>query len=229
MKTVGLIGGTTWHSTIDYYRLLNEGINQRLGGSNTARIIINSVNFQVLIDFNKVNNWGGVEEYISKLAIDTEKAGAECLLLGANTLHRIANQISKKINIPIIHVAKETAKTIKEEGLKKIALLGTRTTMTSEFYTATLSEKGIEAIIPEEEDIELIDYSIYKEFSKGIFSDKMKQSYLEIIQKLIAKGAEGIILGCTEIPILIKPNDCNVPLFDTTQIHVNAAINFALD
>ncbi len=229
MKTVGLIGGTTWHSTIDYYRLLNEGINQRLGGSNTARIIINSVNFQVLIDFNKVNNWGGVEEYISKLAIDTEKAGAECLLLGANTLHRIANQVSKKINIPIIHVAKETAKTIKEEGLKKIALLGTRTTMTSEFYTTILSENGIKTIIPEGEDIELIDYSIYKEFSKGIFSDKMKQSYLEIIQKLIAKGAEGIILGCTEIPILIKPNNCNVPLFDTTQIHVNAAINFALD
>ncbi len=229
MKTIGLIGGTTWHSTIDYYRLLNEGINQRLGGSNTARIIINSVNFQVLIDFNKVNNWGGVEEYISKLAIDTEKAGAECLLLGANTLHRIADQVSKKINIPIIHVAKETAKAIKEKGLKKIALLGTRTTMTSEFYTTILSENGIKTIIPEGEDIELIDYSIYKEFSKGIFSDKMKQSYLEIIQKLIAKGAEGIILGCTEIPILIKPNDCDVPLFDTTQIHVNAAINFALD
>ncbi len=229
MKTIGLIGGTTWHSTIAYYRLLNEGINQRLGGSNTARIIINSVNFQVLIDFNKVNNWGGVEEYISKLAIDTEKAGAECLLLGANTLHRIADQISKKINIPIIHVAKETAKAIKEKGLKKIALLGTRTTMTSEFYTTILSENGIKTIIPEGEDIELIDYSIYKEFSRGIFSDKMKQSYLEIIQKLIAKGAEGIILGCTEIPILVKPNDCNVLLFDTTQIHVNAAINFALD
>lgn len=228
MKTIGLIGGTTWHSTIDYYKLINEEVNRRLGGHSTARIIINSVNFQVLIDFNNTNDWSGVEKYIGGLAIDLEKAGAECLLLGANTLHKVAEDIEAKLSIPIIHIAKETAKIIREQGLKKVALLGTKTTMTSDFYKNILSENGIEMIIPDENDMNIINNSIYEEFSKGIFSDEMKSEYLRIIEKLKKRKAEGIILGCTEIPILIKAEDSDLPLFNTTEIHVNAAVNFSL-
>ncbi len=229
MKTIGLIGGTTWHSTIDYYKLINEEVNRCLGGHSTARIIINSVNFQVLIDFTNANNWTEVEKYIGALASDLEKAGSNCILLGANTLHKVADGISKKINIPIIHVAKETAIEIKAKGLKKVALLGTKATMTSDFYKNILSDYGIEMIIPDEKDMDIIHNSIYEEFSKGIFSEAMKAKYLRIIKKLKKQKAEGIILGCTEIPILIKPNDSDLPLFNTTEIHVNAAVNFSLN
>lgn len=228
MKTIGLIGGTTWHSTIDYYKLINEEVNRCLGGHSTARIIINSVNFQVLIDFNNTDNWIGVEKYIGELAMDLEKAGAECLLLGANTLHKVAKDIEAKLSIPIIHIAKETAKIIHEQGLKKVALLGTKTTMTSDFYKNILSDNGIEIIIPDENDMNIINNSIYEEFSKGIFSDEMKSEYLRIIEKLKKQNAEGVILGCTEIPILIKAEDSDLPLFNTTEIHVNAAVNFSL-
>lgn len=229
MKTIGLIGGTTWHSTIDYYKLINEEVNRRLGGDFTARIIINSVNFQVLVDFNKVDDWDGLEKYVGGLAIDLEKAGAECLLLGANTLHKVAGEIGKSINIPIIHIAKETTKIIREKDLKKVALLGTKTTMTSNFYKNILSDNGIEMIIPEEKDMDLIHYSIYEEFSKGLFSAEMKSNYLHIINKLEKQNIEGIILGCTEIPLLLKPSDSELPLFNTAEIHVNAAVNFSLN
>ncbi len=228
MKTIGLIGGTTWHSTIDYYKLINEEVNRRLGGHTTARIIINSVNFQLLVDFNNADDWEGVKKYIGRLSVDLENAGADCILLGANTLHKVAEDISKMINIPIIHIAKETAKVIKENGLKKVALLGTKVTMTSDFYKDFLSDNGIEMIIPDAKDMDLIHYSIYEEFSKGIFSEATKADYLRIIDKLKEQEVEGIILGCTEIPILLKPEDSNLPLFNTTEIHVNAAVNFSL-
>lgn len=229
MRNIGLIGGATWHSTIDYYKLINEEVNRRLGGHTTARIIINSVNFQILVDFTNTDNWIGVEKYVGELAIDLEKAGAECLLLGANTLHKVADGISKQINIPLIHVASETAKIIREQGLKKVALLGTKATMTSDFYRDVLSDNGIQMIIPNEKDMDIIHYSIYEEFSKGIFSEEMKANYIRIIKKLIAEESEGIILGCTEIPLLIKPKDSEIPLFNTTEIHVNAAVNFSLN
>lgn len=228
MRTIGLIGGTTWHSTIDYYKLINEEVNRRKGGHTTARIIINSVNFQVLVDFNDSDNWIGVEKYIGGLVLDLEKAGAECIILGANTLHKVAEDIEKNLSIPIIHIAKETTKVIREKGLKKIALLGTKATMTSDFYKNILSDNGIEMIIPDEKDMDIIHYSIYEEFSKGIFTETMKAEYLRIIEKLKAQKAEGIILGCTEIPILIKAEDSDLPLFNTTEIHVNAAVNFSL-
>ncbi len=228
MKTIGLIGGTTWHSTVDYYKLINEEVNKRLGGHATARIIINSVNFEVLVNYNKANDWDSVEKYIGGLAKDLEKAGAECLLFGANTLHKIADNIGEIIGIPIIHVAKETAKVIQKKGLTKVALLGTKVTMTSEFYKNILSDNGIETIIPEEKDMDLIHYSIYEEFSKGIFSDEMKANYLRIIDKLKEQEVEGVILGCTEIPIIIKPHDTNLTLFNTTEIHVDAAVNYSL-
>lgn len=229
MKTIGLIGGTTWLSTIDYYRLLNEGVQKQLGGDNTARVIINSVNFQVIRDLTKVNNWKGVEKYISQLAKDLENGGANCLLLGANTLHKIADSLALKLNIPIIHIAKETAKLINSKSLKKIGLLGTKVTMTEDFYSSVMNDFSIELILPNEDEMDLINDSIFEEFSRGIFTNEMKKTYLKIIDNLINKGAEGIILGCTEIPILIKQEDCTIPLFDTTQIHVNAAIDFSLN
>lgn len=229
MKTIGLIGGTTWLSIIDYYRLLNEGVQKQLGGDNTARVIINSVNFQVIRDLTKVNNWKGVEKYICQLAKDLENGGANCLLLGANTLHKIADSLALKLNIPIIHIAKETAKLINSKSLKKIGLLGTKVTMTEDFYSSVMNDFSIELICPNEDEMDLINDSIFEEFSRGIFTNEMKKTYLKIIDNLINKGAEGIILGCTEIPILIKQEDCTIPLFDTTQIHVNAAIDFSLN
>ena len=228
MKTIGIIGGTTWHSTIDYYRILNEEVQKRLGGKNTARVIINSVNFQVLADYSQNNDWESVENYLAGFAKDLEKAGAECHLLGANTLHKVADSLSKKINIPIINIAEETAKVIQRKGMKRVALLGTKFTMTADFYKDIMQKSGIEIILPEEKEMDLIHNSIYEEFSQGIFTDEMKKAYLKIINKLIDKGAEGVILGCTEIPILIKPEDVSVPVFDTTLIHTNAAIEFAL-
>ena len=228
MKTIGLIGGTTWHSTIDYYKLINEEVNRRLGGHATARIIINSVNFEILVNYNNTDNWDGVEKYIGGLVEDLEKAGAECILLGANTLHKVADELQKRLNIPIINIAIETANAIQSKGIKKLGLLGTRVTMTSGFYQNILADFGIEIIIPEEDDMDLIHYSIYEEFSKGIFSDEMKLNYLRIIDELRSKGAQGAILGCTEIPILIKPEDTDLPLFNTTEIHVDAAVNYSL-
>ncbi len=228
MKVIGIIGGTTYHSTIDYYRIINEEVNKILGGDSTARIIINSVNFKVLTDYNQDNNWKGIESYISELAIGLEKAGADCILLGANTLHFIAPQIQEKINIPIIHIVEETVRPIKKAGIDKVGLLGTKITMKSPFYKEILERNQIQLITPKGKDLIKINNSIYEEFSKGIFTDEMKTYYLEVIDKLIKEGAEGIILGCTEIPILIKNNDVDIKLFDTAKIHIDAAIKFAL-
>lgn len=227
MKTIGLIGGTTWHSTLDYYKMINEGIATRFGGYASARIIINSLNFQTLYDWNKNNDWKSIEKYLCNIAQDLEKAGAQCLLLGANTLHKVAEQIDQKINIPLIHIAKETAKTLQQLKINHVGLLGTKITMQSGFYQNILAKFGIQTIIPEEEDMNTIHKSILDEFAVGIFTNKMKKKYLKIIEKLQKQNIQGVILGCTEIPILIKPEDTDLALLNTTEIHVKAAIDFA--
>ncbi len=226
-KAIGLIGGLTWLSSMDYYRLLNQLYEEKTGGAELPRIIIYSVDFGEIKVLTQSGNWDGITAIISEAARKVEAAGADCLMLGANTMHKIADAVQESIRIPLIHIAAETADTIAAKQLKKVALLGTKYTMQLDFYRDKLAARGIETIIPEGPDIDIINDAIYNEMSKGNFFPETKAAYLKIIGKLLERGAEGIILGCTEIPILIKQEDCPVPVFDTTLIHVTAAVKFA--
>jgi len=228
MKTIGLIGGITWYSTLDYYRLLNELINKELGGVHSAKIILNSVDFGGIKTLTEKLDWEGLAVIMKASAKSIEAAGGDCILIGANTMHNIAEEIQSAVSIPVIHIADAVAEAIKTKQLKRVALLGTKYTMQLPFYKNKLAGHGIDVIIPAEADIAFINDSIYKEFGKGIFLPERKQQYLQIIDTLIKQGAEGVILGCTEIPILIKQQDCPVPVFDTAFIHARAAVKFAL-
>jgi aspartate racemase len=228
MKTIGLIGGMTYVSTQDYYRLLNELVNERRGGSEAAEIIMYSVNFGVIKKLTEAGDWESIAKIICKIAQTLENAGAGCIVIGANTMHKIADEIQAAVQIPVIHIADAVAEEIKTKKLNTVALLGTKYTMQLDFYKSRLISKGIEVIIPGEKDIEYINTTIYSEFSRNIFTKEAKEKYLAIINQLHASGAEGIILGCTEIPILIKQSDCTVPLFDTARIHSEAAVKFAM-
>ncbi len=228
MKTLGLIGGTTWVSTLDYYKLINQQVNKKLGGNSSAKILLYSVNFAEFNPPVDPNDWGELTKKFSVIAINLEKAGADCVVFCANTPHVIADKIQKLLKVPIINIAEETAKTVAKQNLKKVGLLGTRITMEQSFYKDKLSQYGIETIIPETEERKFIHSSILDEMAKEIFKEETKQRYLTIINKLINDGAEGIILGCTEIPIIIKQKDSTVQLFDTTLIHSSAIVDFAL-
>ncbi len=228
MKTIGLIGGLSYLSTLDYYRLLNEMVNQRVGGVTSAKIWMYSVNFAEIKTLTEKLDWDGITGIICPAAKKAEQAGADCLLVGANTMHHIADKIQSAINIPLIHIARETAKAVSAKGIKKVALLGTKYTMQLSFYKNKLAQVGIETLIPAETDIEVINSAIYNEMGKGIFTAATKRNFLEIIDRLKQSDAEGIILGCTEIPILIKQTDVSLPVFDTTRIHVSAAVDFVL-
>ena len=228
MKTIGLVGGTGWVSTLDYYRYFNELVFKNTDGESTAEVIINSVNYPAIAKLTAAGKWDDITKIITEAALALETAGADCILLGANTMHHIAPQVKAAINIPFIHIAEETGKEIKKKGLKKVALLGTKYTMQLPFFKDVLASMGIETIIPNESDIQIINDAIYKELALGIITAVTKENYLQIMQKLQQEGAEGIILGCTEIPLLIKPNDFDLPLFDTTFIHASAAVNFSL-
>jgi aspartate racemase len=228
MNTIGLIGGITWLSTLDYYRLLNQKTNEQLGGVASAKIILSSVNFAHVKELTVANNWPALATLMSNEAKRLEQAGANCILMGANTMHNIADEVQSAINIPLIHIARETAREIVKLQLKKVALLGTKYTMQLPFYKNTLAEYGITTIIPNETDVEYINDCIYNEMGKGIFLQERKKEFLSIIQQLQKQGAEGVILGCTEIPILIQQKDSPIPVFDTTDIHATAAVKFAL-
>ncbi|HKB85881.1 MAG TPA: aspartate/glutamate racemase family protein [Ignavibacteriaceae bacterium] len=228
MKTLGLIGGTTWVSTIDYYRLINKQINERLGGLNSARMLLYSVNFAEFNPPTDPAEWGGLTGKFIEIAQTLQKAGADCIVFCANTPHLISDPVQKNINVPIIHIAEETAKVIAESQLRKVGLLGTRITMEQSFYKDKLLQYGITTLIPEYEERCFIHSSILDEMAKDIFKEETRERYLRIITKLVQEGAEAIVLGCTEIPILIKQKDSPVPLFDTTLIHASAIVNFAL-
>ena len=228
MKTIGVVGGTGWVSTLDYYRYFNELVFKNTNEESTAEVMINSVNYPAIAKLTAAGKWDDITKIIIEAALALQTAGADCILLGANTMHYIAPQVKSAINIPFIHIAEETGKEIKKKGLKKVALLGTKYTMQLPFFKDVLASMGIETIIPNESEIQIINDAIYKELALGIITAATKENYLEIMQKLQQEGAEGIILGCTEIPLLIKPNDFDLPLFDTTFIHANAAVNFSL-
>jgi aspartate racemase len=229
MKIIGLIGGISWVSTGDYYKLINQGINEKLGGLNFSECLIYSFNYADIKRNNENNDWDSTFNMLLKGCQFLKQGGAEAIVLCANTMHFIADRLEEAIELPIIHIATATAIEIEKQGLKKVGLLGTKFTMELDFFKDKLISKGIEAIIPTSEaDKDFIHTTIFEELGKGIVTDETKQRYLAIANQLIKEGAEGIILGCTEIPLVIKPDDLSVPVFDTALIHSNAAIDFQL-
>jgi aspartate racemase len=228
MKIIGLIGGTTWVSTLEYYRIINETINEKLGGKHSASCILYSVDYEETIIKN-YDNWTEIAKSFIYAAKTLEKAGAQLIIICANTIHKIADEVENSINIPFIHIADATGEKIKEKNLKKVGLLGTKYTMSEDFYKKRLNDKyGIETIIPSNQDQETIDYIICEELTFNIIKKSSKQNYIKIIKKLISNGAEGTILGCTEISLLIKSSDIDIPIFDTTSIHAKKAVEYSL-
>ena len=228
LKIIGLIGGMSWESTVTYYKIINETVKEKLGGLHSAKCILYSVDFQEIEECQASGNWEKSGEILGEAAYNLEKAGADFIVICTNTMHKVVNQIKEKISIPILHIAEMTAEKILEKGLKNIALLGTKYTMEQDFYKSKLIEKGINVIIPDKNDIEIINKVIYDELCLGTINSNSKKKFLEIVDKLRSKGAEGIILGCTEIGLLIKNEDTDVPLFDTAIIHAEQAAIYSI-
>ena len=228
MKKIGLIGGISWVSTLDYYKYINEGVNVKLGGLNYAECIIYSFNYADIKKNNDANDWDKTLQMITTASEHLKSAGAEAIVLCANTLHLIADKLQENIKLPVIHIATATANEITKQKIKKVGLLGTKFTMELDFFTDKLKEQNIDSIIPNEEDRAFIHYTIFEELGRGLLLPESKNRYIEIINKLKEQGAEGVILGCTEIPLLVNQQDISVPLFDTALLHANAAVEFML-
>jgi aspartate racemase len=227
MKTLGLIG-ITWVSTAVYFETINRLVAERLGGAHSAKILLSSMDFHEFKSPLEQNDWEQIEGILTDLARRLENAGADCLVMCSNTPHLAAETIQQNIRIPLLHIAEETAQAIVKQGARKVGLLGTKPTMEHSFFKARLSKFGLETLIPDSEDRDFIHASILSELTNGIFKTETKKKYLGIIEKLRVAGAQGVILGCTEIPLLIAQSDCRVPVFDTTAIHSGAAVDFAL-
>ena len=228
-KTIGLLGGMSWESTAVYYRELNEGIKAKLGGLHSARICMVSVDFEEIEKLQQIEDWNGTAVILSEAAIAIEKGGADFLLICTNTMHKVAPQIEANISIPILHIADATAQRLRKAGIKKVGLLGTRFTMEQDFYKGRLVEKyGIDVIVPNEPEREDVHSVIYNELCLGTIDQNSRERYLKIIAQLAANGAEAVILGCTEIALLVKQNHTATPLYDTTAIHAEQAVLEAL-
>ena len=229
MRKIGLIGGISWVSTADYYKLINEVINQKMGGLNFSECLIYSFNYSDIKKNNDANDWDLTFAMLFKGCEFLKAGGAEAIVLCANTMHLIADRLEEAIDLPLIHIATATAIEIQKQEIKKVGLLGTKFTMELDFFTDKLKDRGIEAIIPEsQDDKDFIHTTIFEELGRGLVSAETKKRYLEIADQLIKNGAEGIILGCTEIPLVIKPEDLSIPVFDTALIHSSAAVEFQL-
>lgn len=228
MKTIGLIGGMSWESTVSYYQLINETIKEKLGGLHSAKILLYSVDFAEIERYQASGDWDKSAEVLSQIAQILEKAGADFIVICTNTMHKVAPQIQKTISIPILHIAQATADALLENGIKKVGFLGTKYTMTQEFYKEKLLEAGLEVVIPDQAGVEEVNRIIYDELCLGQIKESSKQAYLAIIDDLKNAGAEAVILGCTEIGLLVKQEDTDMPLFDTTVIHAQKAAEFAI-
>jgi aspartate racemase len=229
MKTIGLLGGMSWESTALYYQQINKMVHGKLGKLHSAKVIINSVDFEEIAALQAKGLWQEAGAYLAEQAQNLEKAGAECILVCTNTMHKIAPQIEDAITVPFIHIADATAKEIMSQNIGKVALLGTAFTMEQDFYKARLQEHGIDVMIPNEADRKIVHRIIYEELCLGVIAPDSRKKYEAIVEALIAEGAEGIILGCTEICMLIGEVEFSVPLFDTTAIHAKEAVSFSLN
>ncbi len=229
MKTIGLLGGMSWESTIGYYQQINQSVKAALGGLHSAQIILNSVDFDPIEKLQHQGDWEGTAKILAEAAVKTEKAGADFLLICTNTMHKVAPQIEQAISIPLLHIADVTGKHLQDDGINKVGLLGTAFTMEQDFYRGRLTEKyQLDVIIPEQNDRTIVHQVIYNELCQGIISEDSKQEYLRIIDQLQQSGAEAVILGCTEIGLLVSQQDCQIPLYDTTQLHAFSAAERAL-
>ncbi len=229
MKTIGIIGGMSWESTTDYYRLLNQEVAQRLGGLHSAELVLYSVDFAPVEAMQAEGRWDDAGALLADVAARLERAGAELLLLATNTMHKVADAIEAAVSIPLLHIADPTGRAIRSAGIETVGLLGTRYTMEEAFYRRRLEERfGLKVLVPDPEDRVLIDGVIFGELCLGVTKAASKQRYLEIIGDLADRGAEAVILGCTEIGMLISQDDTDLPLFDTTRLHVVAAVDAAL-
>ena len=228
MKTIGLIGGMSWESTVTYYKIINETVKERLGGFHSGKILLYSVDFAEIEECQEKGEWEKSAEILSEAAENLEKAGADFIVICTNTMHKVAGKIQENIKIPVIHIADATAHKLKQDGILKTALLGTKYTMTQDFYKEKLRENGIEVLVPEEKDIEIVNHVIYEELCLGKILDSSKKEYIRIIDGLKEKGAQGVILGCTEIGLLISQKDSPLPVYDTTEIHALSACEKAL-
>jgi len=228
-RLIGLVGGTGWLSTLEYYRLINQGINRALGGHEAARCVLYSLNFGEIMRLKTLDpEQAAVRELVVETARTVANAGAECVVLCANTLHWFAEEVAAAVPVPLIHVATATAEQVRAQGLRTVGLLGTLPTMERNFYTDRLGAAGITTLVPGADDRAFVDHAILHELVHEIFRDEVKVRFLEIMAELGRRGAEGVILGCTEIPLLIKPGEIDLPLFDTLRIHAQAAVDFAL-
>ncbi len=230
MKTIGLLAGMSWQSSVEYYRIINEEINKRLGRFHSAKCLIYSFDFQKIQELSSVGDWKGLREILVKKASLLKTAGADFIVIGCNTMHLLAAEIEKESGLPLVHIASATANAITAQKLKKVGLLGTRFTMESRLYHDILeSEYGISVIVPQKEDRQTVHDVIYNELTFGEIRETSRAKYVAVINKLKDEGAEGVILGCTEIPLLIKQKDVSIPVFDTTEIHSKAIAEYALE
>ncbi len=229
MKTIGLLGGMSWESTLDYYRIINEEVRKRLGDLHSAKILMYSFDFKEIEILQKEGKWKEAADVLADESIKLEAAGADCILICTNTMHKLADDVQERIHIPLLHIADVTAEKIKSKKLKKVGLLGTIFTMEEEFYRGRLQKKyDLEVVIPEKNERKSVNDIIFKELCMGIKKKESKEKLMKIINDFKSNGCEGVILGCTELPILIKQKYVKIPVFDTTRIHAEAAVDFAL-
>ena len=229
MKVIGLIGGMSWESTVPYYQIINNTVKEKMGGLHSAKIIMYSVDFAEIEEYQVNGEWDKSAKVLSEIAVKLENAGADFIVICTNTMHKVAPQIQKAITVPIVHIADATALEMQKSNIEKVALLGTKYTMLQDFYKERIESNGIEIIIPEAEDIETVNSIIYDELCLGEIKETSRAKYIKIIEKLKAKGAQAVILGCTEIGMLIKEKDSPLPVFDTTEIHAYIAAMQAME
>ncbi len=230
MKTIGLLGGMSWESTLDYYRMINQGVKEKLGGLHSAKIVLYSVDFAEIERLQHAGDWQATADILATAAQCLEQAAADCLLVCTNTMHKVAPDIQARIGIPLLHIADATAEVVVQRGIKTVGLLGTAFTMEQDFYKGRLSQQyGLEVLVPEAADRQRVHQVIYQELCLGKTRDASRADYLRILDELAARGAEAVILGCTEIGLLVKQADTGVPLLDTTTIHAAQAVAFALE
>lgn len=229
MKTIGLIGGMSWESSLEYYRIINETVKEKLGKLHSAKSLMFSVDFDQIQHLQHIGDWDTLTKIMVDAAIRLEKGGADFIVICTNTMHRMVNDINQNTNIPVLHIADATAKKIKEIGIDKVGLLGTKFTMEQDFYKGRLANNhNISVIVPNEDERDSVHRIIYNELCLGQIKKSSKDEYIRIINNLKDNGAEGVILGCTEIPLLVKQEDVSIPIFDTTRIHAEMAVEYAL-